>query len=284
MKSAAFCTMIHGRKSYHQSGNQTVRSLLRYARFPIYVATDKPKRLPASRHRRCRLHRIEPFPAGISRGQRFLAKFQALRWAIEHGCEDVVIYVDADALLARPLTMGMVRRAMGDRNMAMVEQTTVTGSGMTRADFLRHYQDHSLDFLAQGEAPPPMADFRYYNSGIVLARRQEWMEFLDWAVNLLERLPEHHSVGEHMIADQDYFQFWTNNQRPGTCADLPWYWNHCEHWDQDFCRPGVLFAHFSNFCLGPGGETPARMEPLLRPGSALRHWWAAWRGTVFKPG
>jgi hypothetical protein len=63
-----------------------------------------------------------------------------------------------------------------------------------------------------------------------------------------------------MVADQDYFQHWANTLHPGACAELPWEWNHCEWWDEDFPAPDARILHFSNFCLGPTTDSIDRMD------------------------
>ena len=100
---------------------------------------------------------------------------------------------------------------------------------------------------------------------LVRTLRALWERLLPWAFQTIARQPGDHQIGEHMIADQDYFQYWANRLHPGTCAELPWYWNHCEYWDESFPRLGVLFAHFSNFCNGPADDTPARIRALRKP-------------------
>jgi hypothetical protein len=74
-----------------------------------------------------------------------------------------------------------------------------------------------------------------------------------------------HQVGMHMIADQDYLQYWVHNLKPGSCILLPWYWNHCRHWAEGFPRPGARVIHFSNFCNGPDQDIIKQMRKFRRP-------------------
>ena len=122
---------------------------------------------------------------------------------------------------------------------------------MTREDFRSHYANYSLAWISPDTAPPCIDNFRYFNSGVILGHRSEFSKVVSWAINTISRSEKDHQVGEHMIADQDYFQLWANNFRFGCCTTLPWYWNHCQLWDKQFPRPGAFILHFSNFCLGP---------------------------------
>ena len=156
-----------------------------------------------------------------------------------------------------------LRRALCGHDFGMVEQARITGSDADRAYFLDHYIDHTLKWFGHRGPPPALDAFRYFNSGLVLARREPLGEFLAWCEDVLGKAPAHHRVGAHMIADQDYFQFWTNTLHPGSCATLEWRWNHCEHWHQGFPRSGALVQHFSNFCHGPTDHGIARMRDIL---------------------
>jgi len=198
----------------------------------------------------------------MHRAQRFLLKFTALQALLDSSRADVILMMDADAVVTRRLSERMIRHAMGPHPLAMVEQTGITGSTMSRREFLAHYTRHTLTLLDPDAQPPPVERFRYFNSGVVLGLREEWNRLVTWALTTIAGHAGEHQVGEHMIADQDYFQYWANTLHPGCCSELPWYWNHCEHWDLNFPHPNVLIAHFSNFCNGPGPETPARMRAL----------------------
>jgi hypothetical protein len=168
--------------------------------------------------------------------------------------------LDADAVLVRKVSGSDVYAALDGHDLGMVEQTTIRGSGMGRADFLRHYTEYSLSFIAPGELPPSIDRFRFFNAGVALGTRAGIKRIANWALNAIENVSGEHHVREHMIADQDYFQYWVNNLHPGCCVSLPWYWNHCEHWDTPFPRRGAQVIHFSNFCNGPDAGTVKRMR------------------------
>jgi hypothetical protein len=129
-----------------------------------------------------------------------------------------------------------------------------------------HFVRHSVAWIAP-EAPLPGLDaFRFFNSGVVIGRREAWEELCLWATSAIERTGPAHTVGEHMIADQDYVQVWASCIRPGSFRTLGWEWNHCEHWDDGFPRVGARIAHFSNFTFGPGRRQWLRMWALRHSG------------------
>ena len=260
--NVAACILIHGAPGFFEAGRQTALSVLRHTSFDVFIAHDQTHPLPLPESPRLTLHELAPLPAQVHRAQRFLRKFDALNTLLQNSRHDVILLLDADTVVARPLTTRAVGRALGNAPIAMVEQTGITGSTMSRADFLDHYTSHTLALLDPHGTPPRLDQFRYFNSGVVVAQRDEWARLIPWAIETIRRQTGDHQVGEHMIADQDYFQYWTNTLHPGRCAELPWYWNHCEYWDANFPRPNVLIAHFSNFCNGPAPETPARMRAL----------------------
>ena len=114
-----------------------------------------------------------------------------------------------------------------------------------------------------GNGSPP-ASFRYYNSGVVVALREKLREIVEWVGDRLADSPPGHQVGKHMIADQDYYQYWVHAVDPGCCATLPWKWNHCRHWDDGFPHPDALILHFSFFCNAPALRQIAQMALLRR--------------------
>ena len=260
------CMLVHGDAGYYRASGEAARSVLRSTPFRLFVAHGDEAAPPLAASSRVALHALaDPFPTTrAQRAQRFLRKFRALEACLAGGRDDFVVLLDADALFVRPCTERMVAAALADHPIAMVEQPTVTGSRMGRVDFLAHYVRHTLALLAPEAPPPALADFRYFNSGVVLLRRAEAEALTRWAQRTIDDVAGDHEVGEHMIADQDYFQLWVNTLHPGRAANLPWYWNHCEHWHPSFPRLGTLIAHFSNFCHGPAATTPTRMRALQR--------------------
>ena len=238
-------------------------SVLQFSDFDLFLALGTGPDLRLSKGSRIYQHHLaDRYPHGY-RAHSFLLKFHALQACLENTQQRWLLLLDADALLVRPITEDMIRKALIKRGLGMVEQTTVRGSSMGSKEFLDHYRQHTLAWLAPEAQPPGILAFRYYNSGVVLGERNHFQEFTSWALATLDRNPGSHQVGKHMIGDQDYFQYWTNNLHPNTRNTLPWYWNHCEHWDQGFPRKSAYILHFSNFCLEPTYQQVLRMY-LLR--------------------
>lgn len=257
---ACVCFFIHGSDAYYEAGREAVRSVLELTDFPVFVTCDDKARLKLDSSR-LSVADYSKYP-GSHRSWRFLGKFRALETCSQGSDEELLILMDADALLLRRLDDRMVRAALDQHPLGMVEQTTITGSAMNRAAFWEHYRQHSLAFIAPNLAPPSPSAFRYFNSGVVLAHRLAIAEVAGWALSEISRSSSDHSIGQHMISDQDYFQVWTNTLHPGSCHELSWEWNHCEYWDTGFPRRRARIAHFSNFCNGPAPNTAARMRAL----------------------
>ena len=189
------------------------------------------------------------------------------RWInLRSSDDDLIMLLDADAMLLKPLDDRLVRAALNQHLLGMVEQTTIIGSTMNRAAFWDHYRRHSLAFIAPHRAPPVPSAFRFFNSGVILGQRTAMSAVTRWALLEISRSSSDHHMGQHMIADQDYFQVWTNSLYPGICQELPWEWNHCEYWDAGFPRRGARVAHFSNFCKGPAPDTATRLRSLRDQG------------------
>ena len=250
-----------GGANYALAARQAIASVLEQTDFPIYLFCDLlgADLIPHS-------PRVDIRQVNFSRTFRadgFLAKFEAWRWTLAESGADLILHLDADAVVRRPLLAEQIESALGPHGLGMVEQTTITGSTMGRPEFLTHYIEHALAYLAPTEIPPREDDFRYFNSGVVFFRRDELQAFLAWAEARRQSLPKHHEVGIHMILDQDYLQVWANTIRPGCCAELAWSWNHCEHWDSGFPREAAI-VHLSNFCHGPTLASVAQLGRLRR--------------------
>ncbi|WP_005038462.1 hypothetical protein [Holophaga foetida] len=258
---ACVCFFIHGSDAYYDAGREAVRSVLVHTDFPVFVSCDDKTRLKLNSSR-LQVDECSRY-SGAHRSWRFLGKFRALEACIRSSDEDLVLFLDADALLLQPLDDRLIRTALNHHPLGMVEQTTITGSTMNRTAFWEHYRQHSLSFIAPDLAPPTPSQFRYFNSGVVFGRKSTIAAITDWALSEIRRSSSDHCIGQHMIADQDYFQVWTNNLFPGICQELPWEWNHCEYWDVGFPRRTARIAHFSNFCNGPAPDTATRMRALL---------------------
>jgi hypothetical protein len=258
---------VSGRRSYFLAAAEAVRSALRHTRFDVFVGAGEGPAELLPRSPRV-LVRPLPAPTGlVQRAQPFLLKFSALDASLRNSRADVIL-MDADTLFVRDVHASLVEAALGPAGLAMAEQTAIRGSTMTGTDFLRHYANHTLEWFAPGSAPPALDAFHYYNSGVVVGRREELSAVAAWARARITSARVDHRVGQHMIADQDYFQYWANALAPHRCARLPWRWNHCRHWDEGFPRPDAYILHFSNFCNGPRAASIWRMR------------WTNWRAGV----
>lgn len=255
---AAVAILAVGTVGYVLAARQAVLSLLRHSDFDVHVATDAGglPLLPTSP--RVHPHIVEV--ASEARADPFMAKFAALRRCLDSCTDDLVMLVDADAVAVGPIGESDLLAGLDGRGLGMAEQPGILGSEGGREALRQHYLSCSLAYLLPGEGPP--AEFRFYNSGIVIGRRATWEAFLAWSGRIAAQRPRSATVGEHMIADQDYLQVWANSVEPGRTALLPWSWNHCDKWDADFPKPGARFAHFSNFCRGPEVATIAAMRRL----------------------
>ena len=267
------CVLATGRAAYYRAARGAVRSVLRHTPFDVFVAVGDRDRWHAPHDPRVRVHALDASrPLIRHRAGPFLDKLHALDACLRETRAERIVLLDGDARFVAPADAADVERALAGRSLAMAEQTTIRGSGMSRADFLEHYVRHPLAWLARGDAPPPLDAFRYFNSGVVLARRDGLEPFLAWALPRMRQAGDAHQAGEHMIADQDYLQLWTNTLHPGCCTTLPWEWNHCEHWDDGFPRRRARIVHSSNFCRGPRRTGSLRLAARLaiaRVGRAL---------------
>jgi hypothetical protein len=268
----AVCILIHGRPEYFCSGREAALSVLEHSDFDLrlLVGRGTPIRIPKTK--RVQTVFMDELPTDHHRSERFLLKFLSLRRCLQEGSHEFIIQLDADALFATRLETRHLIEALGEYPMGMVEQTTIKGSTMGRADFLDHYRRHSLALIDPQAPAPPLDRFRYFNSGFVLARTTEMARLVDWALARMGEFQasgQSHQIGNHMIADQDYFQFYVHQRHPGCCAALPWHWNHCDLWDDDFPRPDARVVHFSNFCQGPDRRVLERLTAFRRRGKGL---------------
>jgi GT2 family glycosyltransferase len=241
--------VIHGAKEYYAAGSLAVRSLLEFTNFDVVVSTCEEFPLDLPRSSRVSVAKLSK-PQESHRAYRFLLKFQALENCLQCSKASTILSFDSDAVVYSPLVSEAIEPTIGGYDFAMTEQTTITNSAMTRKDFLLHYAEHSLKFIAKDLRPPTLEDFRFYNSGVVFLSRKAASEISSWAIDLVSSSGIH-QVGDHMIADQDYYQVWVNNLYPNSCKELDWSWNHCKYWDLGFPRPEAKILHFSNFCKGP---------------------------------
>jgi lipopolysaccharide biosynthesis glycosyltransferase len=267
MPPVCVCILIHGDRRYFRAGRRAIASVLRHSRFPIVVATDDPS-LATRRPDRVRIVRIDA-PREAYRAAPFLLKFRALEACLAEVSAESVLLLDADTLLVADLDSTSIEGALAGRGLGMVEQRTIVGSGADRGFFRSHYERWALALLAPESAPPPRERFRYFNSGVVLARRAELLRLVPWALARIAALGSRHDAGEHMVADQDYFQVWANTLHPESCTTLPWRWNHAAAWDEGFPREGAWLLHLTNFCRGPSPWAYLRLD-LARAAHTLR--------------
>lgn len=259
------CVLAMGTREYARIADQTVMSVLEHTPFDVLLALDQPAPLPESAsHPRVRIAVLDPLPGHSHRSRGFLCKFDALSACLNFSRAAWVLMLDADALVVRTMDEEDLAGALGGHVMGMAEQLTITGSDMSRKDFLHHYVNHTMVWFGNSASSPPLEDFHYYNAGVVVAQRAEMERLVNWAQQIISVSDKDHEVSGELIADQDYFQYWTNTLHPGCCVTLPWDWNHCEHWDNDFPRKGALILHLSNFCNGPAPSTLERMIEFRR--------------------
>ncbi|HED12753.1 MAG TPA: hypothetical protein ENI62_03730 [Gammaproteobacteria bacterium] len=259
------CITAIGNHHYHDAAKITLRSVLRNCPFPVFLGVDTPERPYWAEHPRVITELLPQWDSVLGRPA-FLAKFTTLSRLVAQHPDAYILQLDADTLLVDELSCKDIRNQLRDHPFAMLEQTTIKGSSNDRNFFLNHYINHTMVWFGGNTKAPPVEKFQYFNSGVVLSTGPIMLTFLEWCTSVIERKPNHHRVGRHMIADQDYFQYWLNTLHPGQCNTLPWYWNHCEHWHDSFPKPGTLICHFSNFCNGPDIDTVNRMHALLESG------------------
>ena len=263
MSAVCVCMLVYGPANYYRAAKRSIRSILKRSSFDVYVAVGEEGSLslPAStRIRKKILNDVQSLPG--DRARSFLLKFDALASCLEQTDAEWFLMVDADTLLAAEIQEQDIFRALNGLPIGMVEQTGIRGSTMGRSDFLDYYKNFTLAWFDSKTAAPDLDHFRFFNSGVVLGHRSEFERIASWALSKIRAAEKNHEIGIHMIADQDYLQFWTNTLYPGICRSLPWIWNHCEHWDTNFPRKGVIFYHFSNFCNGPTRKLLFRMAWL----------------------
>ena len=257
--------LVHGRRRYFRAAREAIRSVLARTSFDVVAVVGPGGGRLWLRSRRLRVIRQRD---GVARGRAgaFLLKFRALATALRETRSSHVMVLDADAVVARRLTEADVVEALGDRPLGMVEQARILGGEMDRDRLRAFAYDTMLPFFGAVPAGLQPSDLTYFNSGVVLAERETLFELTVWALERIEGEARPHEVGEHMVGDQDYFQYWVNVMHPGTCRALPWSWNHCEHWDEGFPRAQAKILHFSNFCHGPRSRTIRRMRAARREG------------------
>lgn len=263
MSNVRVCILVHGAPNYYAAAEQSVRSALKNSSFDLFLASGSDYKFSFKKNRRLVVDVIDTAWASEQCANAFLLKFHALQRCLDGADHELIMLMDADAAFARKVIAADIYRDLGDAPLGMVEQTRIIGSNMGRDDFMKHYCKHVLPVLDPEQQQPYPESFKYFNSGIVFIRPDELEKFLAWAMPTTK--DREHQVGEHMVTDQDYFQFWANSLHPGRCRAMPWRWNHCEYWDDRFPRKSAKIVHFSNFCKGPADSTPERMARITDP-------------------
>lgn len=257
-----FFLLIHGDSFYFECAKLAIETILKHTEFSLFISYHGDiSNFPANK--RLIYHEINYFNGLNSRPYRFLLKFKGVQDCIKIMDPDIIIMMDVDAIIIKRITTETVRNVLNGFPIAMVEQKKIVRSDMNRQKFLDHYTNFSLKVIAPELKPPKQSSFRYYNSGFVIAEKDYLNELSSWALGHIEKHTDKHEIDGHMIADQDYFQVWTNNIFPETCNELSWIWNHCEHWDDNFLDEKAIIIHFSNFCLGPGDKSLQNMRHTI---------------------
>lgn len=261
-----------GNPAYFAAAREAVLSVLVHTDFAVRLACTPGPALRLPRSPRLATEELEAPTRGGPRARPFLRKLAVLRDCLRTARSELLVHLDADALVVDRIDADAIAAALADRGLALAEQGPLGGSGTDVSGYHAHFVAHTIPWIDADARPPEAGSFRYFNSGVVLGTRRGWSEFLEWALETVERTGPDHRVGEHMIGDQDYFQFWAHCRVPGSVTPLPWQWNHCEHWDPGFPRRDAKVAHFSTFCVGPGRRELLRMRLLraaTRPASPL---------------
>ena len=254
--------LVYGHPNYYTAARRSIRSILDRSPFDLFLVVDsKTSKLPVSHRIRMKILERER-STRHDRAYPFLLKFDALRACLEEVIAEWILMVDADTLLATQIQQQDICNVLDGFTFGMVEQSGILGSSMTLIDLLQHYKNNILPWFDSNAIAPDPEEFRYFNSGVILGHRSEFERIVPWALDTIHSPEKSHEIGVHMIADQDYFQYWTNTLHPGMCRSLPWNWNHCEHWDLNFPREDAIFFHFSNFCNGPTRKMLLRMAWL----------------------
>jgi GT2 family glycosyltransferase len=257
---------VFGDEAYYRAAEYCIRSLVEHTSLRIAVGCDRPENIRVSYP-----GRVFVLPVDLSgpalRPRPFMGIFDTVIAIQEHLPSEFCLLIDADCVVMTDIVDTDLGAALGEFDFGMVEQTTVSGSGMGREEFLEHFTKVSLPTIDSDPGTSSLDVFRYWNSGVVLARSSALLELAQFARQKWAQNPAGHLVGDHMVADQDYFQYWGSVRKPGSIITLPKDWNHCQWWDDDFPNPAAKIHHYSNFCLGPDETIVEKMaSDCLSPG------------------
>ena len=260
----AVSLLVTGTVGYAIAARECVLSLLENTDFVIHVSCDHVGRMLLPYSPRIHLHPVATQSTG-HREDLFLAKFDALKACINHFADHPdAIMIDADVVTVDRIESNDVAAILTDRPMAMVEQKQTLASGIVRQTLYEYYCDVTLPSIMEELPPPDMDAFRYFNSGVVIVERAHAIKLIDWAEKQIHIWRAGSRTHEHLIADQDFIQVWANSVCPEASSELPWQYNHCALWHEDFPRQGGIFLHFSNFCRGPTLQTLSEVHALRR--------------------
>ncbi len=256
-----------GHRRYGRAMREALRSVLDRSPFDVVAYTGPGTRI-GLRSKRLQRRPLEKADPRQGRAGPFLLALSVLDRAARASSATHLLLLDADTVMVRDTDVSDVVEALGDCPLGMVEQTCVLGGPMDQAALRRFAFETMTPFF--GPVPDGLTaeDLVYFNSGVVLGRREALAEVASWALAHMARAGPEHTAGTHMVGDQDYLQHWVNVRRPGSCRRLDWSWNHCEHWDASFPDPAARILHFSGFCHGPRRSTIRRMRLARRRGTA----------------
>lgn len=249
-----------GDRSYFYASIYAIKSLLRHTPFSLYLVSDLVPEQPY----------FDPSRVTVSRAVRhseqlrgFFTKFQALGGAAGDSAANAVILMDVDALFVRPTDGDDVVSALNGAAFALHEQSGIVGTAMTRADFFDYFTAVALPVIDPTAQPEHFPRFRYWNSGVVIASTDAASELVDFALKRFLVDPRRHVVGPHIVADQDYVQYYLGRSDSPDVSDLSVHWNDCRWWDDDFPQPQSRIWHFSDFSKGPGNQTLSAMSQAI---------------------
>lgn len=243
-----------GSPLYGECARETIFSVLEHTSFDVFVSCDQFTVSEIPKHPR--VVTCETVTHFTRQSDPYLAKFASWQKCLESGNHEFIIHIDVDAVIVNPICEGDVVDALGNKQMAMIEQSVIIGTDHDREFFYEHFLNNAKSALTPDLRSPSLEEFRHYNSGVVVFRRDELERFLYWVND--QHFIEHHRepFAGRMIADQEFLQVWCNVVHRNACAELPPDWNHCWLWDEEFPHPKARIMHFSNFTYGPPETLP----------------------------
>jgi GT2 family glycosyltransferase len=198
-----------------------------------------------------------------SAGDRFLHKFKVWGETLRKSDAHFFLHIDADASATESFSLKLLLDNLGEKSIGMVQQPKVLGQHpLGKKQLYDHYVKVSHKAINNVISPTSIQDFKYFNSGVVLFRRQSLENFLAWTSEILPIMPR--EIDGNMVADQDMLQVYANEIVPEEVKELDWKWNHCQWWDEDFPSPEAHIIHMSNFCQGPTAFQMGKLASLSR--------------------